>query len=179
MPDTWFPPRYELSRSSFLCEGRRLVGTGSPACGHGDVEHTQVHAELAAMLVPVAEHDVAQEFSARLGQDFLLTGKESPGFPHCRIVECRQRAPHRGNAFLEGLKNFVTACRLRKLEIGSLSWIFLHGADHPSGNNCEMIGKLASGHGLLVRLPRQLVFGQPLQKFPSDGRLYFKLCEQC
>src|SRR5205814_9630695 len=40
--------------SAHLHEGRGFVGARSPAGRHGNVEDAQVHAELAAMLIPVA-----------------------------------------------------------------------------------------------------------------------------
>src|SRR5712675_2773462 len=53
-------------RLRLLHEDWGLVGAGSPACRHGDVQHAQIDAKLAAVLIPVAEHDVAQELAARL-----------------------------------------------------------------------------------------------------------------
>ena len=55
-----------------LQEARRFVGAGAPAGGDGNAENAQVNAELAAMLIPVAEHDVAEKESARLDEDLGL-----------------------------------------------------------------------------------------------------------
>ena len=83
-------PEEQLGRLNRLHERWRFVGAGPPACRHSDIEHAQVHAELAAMLVPVAEHDVSQELRSRLSQDLPSTGNDAPGFPHCRVIELWQ-----------------------------------------------------------------------------------------
>src|SRR2546429_1806894 len=61
----------------------------------GDVEQTQIDAELAAMLIPVAKHDVAQELAARLCQDFMPLADHAPGFSHAGIIEPRQQVANR------------------------------------------------------------------------------------
>src|SRR5690242_2801093 len=131
------------------------------------------------MLVPVAEHDVAQEFPSRLHENILTTGNQAPSLPHCSIVEFWQQIPHRRDALVEGLQDLSAACRLRKVgKIWSWRWIVLYSAHDSAGNEGKMVGELAGRHGFLVRLARQLIFRQALQKFPRDRRLYFKLRKQ-
>ena len=62
----------------FLNEEGRLIGAGTPTGGDGNTEDAQVHAELAAMLVPVTEHDVTQELAARLSEDLAAADRQSP-----------------------------------------------------------------------------------------------------
>ena len=50
-------------------ERRRLVGAGAPACGNRNVQQAQIHAELAAMLVPMVEHDIAHETDTGRGHE--------------------------------------------------------------------------------------------------------------
>src|SRR5271165_3169154 len=61
---------------SLLHEEWRFVGARSPACGHWDIEQAQIHGELPSMLIPVAEHYVAQELRTRLGLNFAVPGKQ-------------------------------------------------------------------------------------------------------
>src|SRR5882762_3062554 len=64
------PLRREISGGlGFLREQRRLVGAGAPTGWDGNTENTQVDAELAAVLVPVTEHDIAQKLRARQSQN--------------------------------------------------------------------------------------------------------------
>ena len=49
---------------------------------------------------------------------------------------------------------------LGELEIGGLGRIVLHELNHAARNQGEVESQLAGGHGFLVRLPGQLVFGQ-------------------
>src|SRR5438046_1445780 len=69
-----------LGALRLLGEKGRLIGAGAPACRDGNVQHPEIDAELAAMLVPVAEEDVAEEEAARLREQFFLAGEEAPGF---------------------------------------------------------------------------------------------------
>ena len=55
-----------------------LVSGGAVEGGDGDVEQAQAHAELVAMLVAMAESDVAQEAGARCGQEFPIAGEQVP-----------------------------------------------------------------------------------------------------
>src|SRR5258708_20583373 len=96
-----------LGALRLLCEKRRLVCTGAPACGDGDIEQPEIDAELAAMLVPVAEEDVAEEEAARLREQFFLAGEEAPGFRHRGVAEFRQEVAHRGDAVAEGVQDFL------------------------------------------------------------------------
>jgi hypothetical protein len=93
----------QLGRFSLLRESWRFVGAGPPARGHGNVEYAQIHAELAAVLVPVAEHDVAQELRSRLGQDFPSVVNHAPRLPHCHLVELWQQVSHRRDTFFKQL----------------------------------------------------------------------------
>src|SRR5215469_6682286 len=109
MPGTWIPPSAEtkactarqtaarsaLSRHGLLHENGWLVRTWSPTCRHRDVQQTQIDAELAAMLIPVAEHDVAQELRPRLGQHFTSSRDHAPGFLHAGVITIRKRRAHR------------------------------------------------------------------------------------
>src|SRR6266849_3595879 len=86
-----------LGRLRFLRENGWLVGAGAPACRHCDVEQTQVNAELAAMLIPVTEHDIAQELGTRLHEDFAPTGNQAPCFVHVGVIEFWQQLANRGD----------------------------------------------------------------------------------
>src|SRR5258708_36779730 len=69
-------------RRGLLHEGGRFVRTWSPTRGHRDIEQTQVDTELAAMLVPMAEHDVANKSFARLSHHFVTASYHLPCFFH-------------------------------------------------------------------------------------------------
>src|SRR5580704_2924813 len=98
-----------LGRSRLSDKGDRLVSARSPASRHGHLEHSQVHAELAAVLVPVAKHHVAEKLRARFGENVLSAGNHTPGFLHCRVIEAWQQAPHCGNTVLKGLEDLLAA----------------------------------------------------------------------
>src|SRR5437762_14249725 len=129
------------------------------------------------MLIPMAEHDVAQKLSARLSENFSLFGKHSPCFLHPGVIEFWQQVANRGDAVVEGLENFLTAGWLREVgKVGRLRGIFLHEANDSAGHERPMVGKLSCRRGLFVWLPCEFVFGRTCQKSPSDGGMRFTLC---
>ena len=50
------------------------------------------------MLVPVVEHDIAQEGDARHGCDLLIASDDAPGCVHGSVIEARQDIAHGGDA---------------------------------------------------------------------------------
>src|ERR1700752_1655262 len=159
-------PRTTLrSRLCLLREKRSFVGAGSPAGRDGRIEQAQIDTELAAMLVPVAEHDVAHELSSGLGQDISSARNHPPHFPHAGVAELWQQIANRGDTLFIFCEDFLAASRLRKAgEIGCLHRVILNEANYSARNEGEMISKLSGGHGFFVRLPGQLVFRKALQK---------------
>ena len=83
----------------------RIVGAGAPARRHRHIEKTQVHAELAAMLVPVVQHDIAHEFRPRQLEDHPIAGDEAPRFRHGGVIEPRQKLACRPHALVEFLED--------------------------------------------------------------------------
>src|SRR5215467_6702386 len=71
--------------SPFLQETWRFIGAGAPAGGDGNIQDTKVDAELAAVLIPVAEHDIAKKEPARLSQNFFAADTEAPDLVHVRV----------------------------------------------------------------------------------------------
>src|ERR1700751_4941376 len=100
----------------FLNEKGRLVGAGTPTGGNGNTEEAQVHAELAAMLIPVTEHDVTQELGGRLSEDLAAADSQSPDLVHAGVVGLREALTHGGYAVSEDLENFIAASGLREVE---------------------------------------------------------------
>ena len=107
----------------FLNEEGRLVGAGTPTGGDGNTEEAQVHAELAAMLIPVTEHDVTQELAARLSEDLAAADGQSPGFVHAGVVRVRKALTNGGDALRKGLEDFVAASGLWEVEAGFRSGV--------------------------------------------------------
>src|SRR5260370_37832189 len=95
-----------------------FVGAGTPTCGHRDVQQPEVNAELAAMLVPVAQHDVTEKRGPRLRQDFPFAGNQAPGFRHGVVVEFRQEGAYRSDTLVESLQDLRAAGGLA--EIGKI-----------------------------------------------------------
>src|SRR5580693_3334572 len=56
-----FLPEEQLRRLGPLREGRWLIGARSPTRWHWHIQHPQINAELAPVLVPVIQHDVAKK----------------------------------------------------------------------------------------------------------------------
>jgi len=164
---------------ALLGESGRFVGTRSPTGRNRNVENPEIHAKLAAVLIPVTEHDVPKEFSARLSEDLVAAGNQTPSFLHARVVYLGEDVPNCCDAFLEFVEDFLAACGLGKTgEIRSLGRIVLHELNHSARHVSQVIGKLASGHGFFVRLPGEFVFGEAFQKFSGDRRLDFELREK-
>src|ERR1700747_346101 len=106
------------------------------------------------MLIPVAEHDVAQELGSRLCEHFAFAADHAPGFRHRSVIQFRKFAADRGDAFFKLLKNLAPAGWLRKpRKLWSRCWIRLHEADDATGHKGQMIGQLPGRHGLFVWLP--------------------------
>ena len=103
-----------------LHEERRLVGARSPACRHRHIQHAQVHAELPAMLVPVAEHHVAKEQPTRLRQPpcspatLAATFRSSP-----RRQTCGRICAHRRDALVKVLQTLVASLQVAEMSANS------------------------------------------------------------
>src|SRR5690348_15261449 len=181
-PGAYRPESGRFRGLRFLNEEGRLVGAGAPTGRDSDVEHAQIHAELAAMLVPVAEHDVADEVRTRLGDHFPSAGGDAPRFIHRCVVELGKEGSHGFDAFLKFVQDFLAAGWLRKAirvgEVGRLCGIVLHEANDSARNGREVIRELASRHRLVVRLPGELVFGKALDESPRDWGLCFEFGEE-
>ena len=180
----WAPATFHVEVRNKECSGPlheegRFVGARSPTGGDGDIEHAEVDAELAAVLVPVVQHNIAQELHSWLYGEFPFACHQAPGFVHGCVVVAGEEFAYRNDAFVEGFQDFGTALRLGELEFGGyLGGIVCDEARHPTGDESEMKGELASCHRFGVRLPGEFVFGQTLEEAPSDGRLGFELGEQ-
>src|SRR5262249_841376 len=152
-----------------------LVGAGPPAGRNGDVKQPQVNGELAAMLIPVAQHDVAEELAARLDEDFASASYQTPGFSHCRIVKFWEQTANCGDALLEFVQYLLTIRGLGKIrKVGRRHRIVLYDSNSSSGDEREVVRKLSCRHGFFVWLPSQLVFRQAFQESARDGGLYFE-----
>ena len=160
-----------------LLKRRRLIGARSPACGHSHVEQAQIDAELAAVLVPVTEHHIAQEPAARHGKNFLIAGDQAPGLLHRVIIKGGKHLAYRCDAVVQQIEHLLNAGRLRKLKIGRLYGAGLHEANDIARYGGEVVGELPCGERFCVRLPGQFVRRKPLQESACDGRLRFKFCE--
>src|ERR1051325_5065782 len=130
------------------------------------------------MLVPVVEHDVANELGAGHSKHFLVALDHAPGFSHLRVVKFRQQIPDGRYAFFKLVQNFLPASRLRKAgKVGCGGRAVLYELDYASGHKSEMESKLSSRHGFFVRLPGQAVFRQTLQKFARNRSLLFEFLQ--
>src|SRR5205807_10217649 len=128
----------------FLHEKRRLIGAGSPTSGDSHIQQAQVNAKLATMLVPVAEHDVAQKLTARLSKNFVPLANHAPRFVHVGVIEFGKQVANGHNVFVEGFQNLLTARGLREAgELGRLRRIVLHEANDAPGNESELVGELS------------------------------------
>src|ERR1700722_12181549 len=101
------PPRtilttnfFPLRRFLLLQERRHLIGARPPRRGHRRAAHPQIHAELPTVLIPVAQHDVAQQLRPRLHHEFLVARHPPPRFVHRRVVPLRQYAAHGSDALV-------------------------------------------------------------------------------
>jgi hypothetical protein len=73
------------------------------ACRHRQVEHAQIDAELAAMLVPVVQHDIAKELRTRLGKHLAPVRNHAPRSLHGGIVALRKSRANGSDTFFERL----------------------------------------------------------------------------
>src|SRR5947207_2004726 len=101
-----------------------------------------------------------------------------PDLIHVSIAGFRQLVADSGDGFVEHLKELLAGGWLRKIEGGLGRGIGIHETDDSAGNEREMIGELAGGHGFLVRLPGELVFREALEEPARDGCLDFEFSEQ-
>src|SRR5438876_10857070 len=102
------------------------------------------------MLVPMAEHDIAQELPPGLGQDFLSIDNQAPCFAHCRVIELRQQAPHCRDALFKRIEYLLAARWLWKVKTWRLRWVVLHEADNSAWHEGEMVCELPGRHGFLM-----------------------------
>src|ERR1051325_9620700 len=97
------------------------------------------------MLVPVVEHDVANELGAGHSKHFLVALDHAPGFSHLRVVKFRQPISDGGNASFKLVQIFLPASRLRKaVKVGCGARAVLSELDCASGHKSEMESNLSS-----------------------------------
>src|SRR5687767_8369282 len=89
------------TRSPLLlrCHRERILGGGRAVDRrHRLVQQPQIDEQLAAMVVPVVQHDGAHERRSRHGENVPAPALETPGFAHALIVESAERALRPGHA---------------------------------------------------------------------------------
>jgi len=155
-----------------------MKGGASSALGPQLVRNRNVQAdasdaELAAMLVLVAEHHVAKEFAARLCEDlcrrrpgarsFMAASRTSATASHGWTLRQMAFRSRRG----------LRAAETRK-DVRGCAGLFWTKRTIPPGTDGKMVGKPARQTWILVRLPGQFCFGHAFQKLSREG-LAFKL----
>src|SRR5688572_29233264 len=103
-----------LNRSNSLTNSptHRLIAAESVTRWHFRAEQSQIHAELAAMLIPVIEHHAAQERHAQLGHDRSIALHNAEDLVHALVADRWQYLSHIGSAVLQRIQNFAQAGRL-------------------------------------------------------------------
>src|SRR6185437_3843958 len=81
--------------------GSILVSARSPACWDRHVEHAQVDAELATVLIPVIQHDLSQELAPGNCDELLIATHQTPGLAHAVIVELQQHTSDGDDALIK------------------------------------------------------------------------------
>ena len=145
-------------RSVCLGEGV-FVGAGAVDGRHGDVKQAQVDRELAAVVVKVIEHDVADEFHARDREDLLTFCREPPDRGSLRLGQALDELFGGLFARLEGIEDFLLIFWLLRRERGWIDFvdIVLRDPRDTPGNTSDMAGEFADGHGFCVRRPGEFV----------------------
>src|SRR5262249_54865261 len=159
----------------FCAEARWFCSARAPADWYRDIQDAKVNAKLAAVLIPVAEHDVAEKESTGLSKDFLAAEVQAPGFIHMCVGRLGKLGADGSDGFVENLEQLLTICGLRKVEIGLGLGVGVDETDHASGYESQVIGELAGGHGFFMRLPSVLVFREAFDESAGDGGLGFEL----
>src|SRR5256885_5735495 len=137
-------PEEKLGRLSHLRERRRFIGAGAPARRNGHIENSQINAELAAVLIPVIEHDVADKLRAGHGQYFLVALNHAPDLMELSVVHLRQQISDGGHAFFKFGQNFLFGCRLGKAgKIRSRRRTVLYELNYAAGHKSEVISELS------------------------------------
>src|SRR5712691_508501 len=127
---------------------RVLIGTSPVDHWDRNLKQTEIHRQLAPMMVPVVQHDGAQQSDPRFAEHFFSSQRQTPG-PQCRLLT------HAFKALLSGLSTLVESCvnlfqviRSRRFEIGlgSVKLFELRQLRQAARNTCDMKRQLAERH---------------------------------
>ena len=165
-------------RSVCLGEGV-FVGAGAVDGRDGDVEQAQVDRKLAAVVVQVVEHDVADELDARDRENLLTFCREAPDCGGLRFAKALDVLFGGFFARFEGVEDFLLIFWLLRGEGGRIDFVdvILRDARDTAGNSGDMAGEFADAHGFCVRRPGEFVGWDALENATRGGGFSMELVE--
>ena len=118
------PTTDRLSRPRLVGLGEGVfVGAGAVDGGDGDLEEAQVDGELAAVVIPVVEHDVADQLDAGNREDFLAICLQAPGRGGCGFGQAFDELLGGLYAAFEGVENLFLIFGLLRGEGGRIDFV--------------------------------------------------------
>ena len=129
-------------------------------------------------MIPVVEHQGANQPDARPGHDFLAAIEHGPG----RRGSLRRESLNQGSrglyAFVERREQLGAVLGFRLGERANVEGVDREDLRQGSWYLRRMQGELAQRIRLLVRFPGEFLFGNPLQNAPRGLRLRIELHQQ-
>ena len=168
-----------LWRSSLLLpvEVGHFIAAWSIARGDGNVEQAEINAELAAMVIPMVEHNAPQKRRARHGQQRVPAIDDPERVAHTSVVDRGQCFSNVGGASIQRFQNVAKRSGLRSpaAEVRQRRLVGFREAQNAFGCFGDVQGELADGHRLFVRLPSKLPLGYTFDKRSRCAELLFEL----
>lgn len=148
-----------------------FVGAGAVDRGDGDLEQAEVDGELAAVMVEVVEHDVADEFDTRHRDDFFASCREAPGRGGCGFGQAFDEFLRGFGAGLECVEDFLLVSGLRGSKRGGIDFVYivLRDARDAARDAGDVIRQFADGHGFGVRRPVEFIGGDAIENAAGGG----------
>ena len=156
-----------------------FVGAGAVDGGDGDLEEAQVDGELAAVVIPVVEHDVADQLDARDREDFLAICFQAPGCGGCGFGQAFDELLGGLYAALEGVENLFLIFGLLRGEGGRIDFVHVVLGDPGDAgwDGGNVIRELAEGHGFRVRRPVEFVGWDAIENAAGGGGFSLEFIE--
>jgi hypothetical protein len=156
-----------------------FVGAGAVDRGDGDLEQAEVDGELAAVVIPVVEHDVADELDSWDRQDFVAVCFQAPGRGGSGFGQALDELLGGFYAVFEGIEDFFFIFGLLRGESGGIDFVHvvLGDARDAGGDAGDVMGKFADRHRFRVRRPSEFVSWDAVENAAGGGGFSMEFLE--
>src|SRR5258705_8035578 len=173
------PGDRDLRRGGDRARGERvLVGARAVDRRHRHTDLPEVHGELAAVVIPVVQHDRAQYRADRDRHDLPVAIHHAPHLREVGFVQSPKNLARLLETLVESRNQLGGARRARLLELRHRKRRDLRDLGDRARDRRDVQRELTERHRPVVRLPAQTIVGDPLEDAPGRLRFLFEFLQQ-